>query len=126
MADRKVGVCNCPLSAARYNALVQITVIGAGIVGLAIAHELASRGAGVRIVDPRGAGEGATWASAGILAPQIEGHSEPLLRLGIASLQEYDRFIDRLTEESDQLIEYQRSGTLQVAITAEEAQRLSG
>ena len=119
------ATASCQLPAARYNAPVQITVIGAGIVGLAIAHELASRGAGVRIVDARGAGQGATWASAGILAPHIEGHSDGLLKLGVASLQEYDRFVDRLTEDSDQLIEYQRSGTLQVALTAEEARRLS-
>ena len=34
--------------------------MGAGVVGCAIAHELASRGARVRLVDPRGAGLGAT------------------------------------------------------------------
>ena len=104
---------------------MKITVVGAGIVGLSIAYELASRGTTVRILDPRGPGQGATWASAGILAPHIEAHSEPLLRLGVASLNEYDRFIDRLTVDSDQLIEYQRSGTVQVALNAEESQRLS-
>ena len=104
---------------------MKITVIGAGIVGLSVAYELASRGATVRIVDPRGPGQGATWASAGILAPYIEALSEPLLKLSIASLNEYDRFVDRLTVDSDQLIEYQRSGTLQVALNAEESQRLS-
>jgi glycine oxidase len=104
---------------------VNITVIGAGIVGLSITYELASRGATVRILDARGAGQGATWASAGILAPHIEAHSEPLLRLSVASLNEYDRFIDRLTVDSDQLIEYQRSGTLQVALNGEESQRLA-
>jgi glycine oxidase len=104
---------------------VNITVIGAGIVGLSIAFELASRGAAVRVLDARGPGQGATWASAGILAPYIEAHSETLIRLSIASLNEYDRFIDRLTVDSDQLIEYQRSGTLQVALNAEDSQGLS-
>ncbi len=78
-----------PLPAAHYNVPVQITVIGAGVVGLAIAHELASRGATVRILDARGPGQGATWASAGILAPHIEGHSDALLRLSVASLEAY-------------------------------------
>jgi glycine oxidase len=104
---------------------VNITVIGAGIVGLSVAYELASRGATVRILDPRGPGQGATWASAGILAPFIEVHAEPLLRLAVASLNEYDSFVDRVTVDSDQLIEYQRSGTLQVALNADESQRLS-
>jgi glycine oxidase len=104
---------------------VKISVIGAGIVGLSIAYELASRGATVRILDARGAGQGATWASAGILAPHIEAHSEPMRRLSVASLNEYDNFIDRVTVDSDQLIEYQRAGTLQVALNGEESQRLS-
>ena len=104
---------------------MKITVIGAGIVGLSVAYELASRGATVRILDPRGPGQGATWASAGILAPFIEVHAEPLLRLAVASLNEYDSFVDRVTVDSDQLIEYQRSGTLQVALNADESQRLS-
>ncbi len=104
---------------------MNITVIGAGIVGLSIAYELALRGATVRILDPRGPGQGATWASAGILAPHIEAHSAPLVRLGVASLDEYDAFIDRITVDSDQLIEYQRSGSLQVALDDEESRRLS-
>ena len=104
---------------------MNISVIGAGIVGLSIAHELASRGASVRIVDARGVGQGATWASAGVLAPHIEGHSELLLGLGVPSLNEYDSFIERVTIDADQAIEYERSGTLQVAFNAEESQRLS-
>jgi glycine oxidase len=104
---------------------VRITIIGAGIVGLSIAYELASRGATVRILDARGPGQGATWASAGILAPHIEAHSEPMLRLCAASLNEYDSFLDRLTVDSDQLIEYQRTGTLQLALDDEQSRRLS-
>ncbi len=46
-----------------------IIVVGAGIVGCAVAHELARRGASVEIVDDRPVGMGATQASAGVLAP---------------------------------------------------------
>ncbi|HEY6360879.1 MAG TPA: FAD-dependent oxidoreductase, partial [Vicinamibacterales bacterium] len=84
---------------------MNITIVGAGIVGLSVAHELASRGASVRIEDPRGVGQGATWASAGILAPHIEGHGEPLVGLGVQSLHEYDGFIERVTIDADQAIE---------------------
>ena len=57
-----------------------IIVVGAGVVGCAIAHELARRGASVEVVDDRPVGMGATQASAGILAPFIEAREDsPLL-----------------------------------------------
>ena len=104
---------------------MNVTVVGAGIVGCAVAYELASRGARVRIVDPRGVGHGATRASAGVLAPYIEGHAESLLRLTTCSLAQYDRFIDRLRADSHRDIEYRRIGTLQVALAAHEANQLA-
>ena len=53
-----------------------IVVVGAGVIGCAIAYELARRGASVEIVDDRAAGMGATQASAGLLAPFIEAEAE--------------------------------------------------
>jgi len=104
---------------------VKITVVGAGIVGCAIAHELASRGARVDLIDPRGPGRGATRASAGILAPQIEGHIPPLRRLAARSLAMYDDFVRRVERDAHRSIEYARSGTLQVALDDAEAVALS-
>ena len=104
---------------------MKITVVGAGIVGCAIAHELASRGARVHLIDSRGVGRGATRASAGILAPQIEGHIPPLRRLGAESLGMYDDFVRRVERDARQSIEYARSGTLQVALDDAEALALS-
>ena len=73
-----------------------IIVVGAGIVGCAVAHELARRGASVQIVDERPAGMGATQASAGVLAPYIEaGAGGPLLDLTVRSLELYDAFMAR-------------------------------
>jgi glycine oxidase len=105
---------------------VHVTVIGAGIIGLSIAHELASRGASVCVIDTRGVGLGATRASAGILAPYIEGHSDALRKLGLCSLAGYDAFVARVSADSGQPIEYRRAGTLQVARNAVEAQSLAG
>jgi glycine oxidase len=99
---------------------VNVTIVGAGVAGCAIAWELASRGAHVDVVDTRGIGRGATYASAGILAPRIEGHSPELLRLGLCSLGLYDGFIARLERDVGRDIEYERSGTLQVALQADE------
>lgn len=101
-----------------------IIVLGAGIIGCSIAYELASRGAQVQVVDPRGAGAGATRASAGTLAPYIEGHSVPLRTLGTRSLALFDRFIERVSADAGRAVEYARTGTLQVARDAAEAAAL--
>jgi glycine oxidase len=103
------------LISGQYNRLVRVTIVGGGIIGCAVAHALAARGAEVRIVDMRGAGKGATQASAGILAPYIEGHIEALLRLGVNSLALYDDFVARVSADAGQPIEYERSGSLHVA-----------
>ena len=94
---------------------MRIIIVGGGIIGCAVGHELASRGASVQIIDMRGTGRGATQASAGILAPYIEGHIDALLRLGVSSLALYDGFIARVSQDAQQAIEYERCGTLHVA-----------
>ena len=103
---------------------MNVVVIGAGVVGCAVAHELAARGAAVRLLDMRDVGQGATRASAGVLCPHIEGHAAPLLALGTRSLDLYDGFIARVREDSGEAVEYRRTGTLEVALTDEEAAAL--
>jgi glycine oxidase len=98
-----------------------IIVIGAGVVGCAVAYELARRGASVEIVDERPVAMGATQASAGILAPFIEARDDsPLLDLTIRSLDLYDEFIARLSEDSGVRVAYHRTGTLDVAMNEAE------
>jgi glycine oxidase len=93
-----------------------ILVVGAGIVGCAVAHELASRGASVAMVDMRTAGMGATQASAGVLAPYIEAREDgTFLDLTVRSLDLFDEFIARVSADSGLPIQYQRTGTLDVA-----------
>jgi glycine oxidase len=104
---------------------VKVIVIGAGIVGCAVGYELAARGAGVRLLDMRDVGQGATRASAGVLCPHIEGHDAALLQLGTRSLAMYDEFVAHASHYSRQPIEYRRTGTLEVALTDEEASRLA-
>jgi glycine oxidase len=102
-----------------------IIVVGAGIVGCAVAHELASRGASVEIVDERPVGMGATQASAGVLAPYIEAREgSALLDLTVRSLELYDRFVERVAADSGVPIAYRRTGTVDVATNDTELRAL--
>ncbi len=62
------------------------SVIGAGVAGLAVATELADRGAEVQLFDPAGppGPHGCSWWAGGMLAPwcEYENAEEPVLRLG--------------------------------------------
>jgi glycine oxidase len=91
-----------------------VAVIGAGVIGASIAHELASRGASVTVLDARSPGQGATQAAAGMLAPYIEGFGKPILAMAARSLGMYDDFVSRVTADSGMVVEYHRDGSLQV------------
>lgn len=102
-----------------------VIVVGAGIVGCTVAYELAKAGARVIVLETRTPGQGATRASAGILAPFIEGHGSQTLRdLGRRSLDLYDDFIARLVADSADEIIYQRNGTFEIAFSPEDVDRL--
>jgi glycine oxidase len=93
-----------------------VIVVGAGIIGAAIAWELARRGVRVAILDARGAGAGATQASAGVLAPYIEAPREGALHeLTVRSLACYDDFVNDVRREVETPLEYRRCGTVEVA-----------
>ena len=104
---------------------MRVVVVGAGVIGCAVAFECARRGARVQVLDPRQPGRGATYASAGILAPYIEGHSPELRALGVEGLAVYEPFLAALDATVDQPPEYRRAGTLQTAFDDEGARELS-
>jgi glycine oxidase len=102
-----------------------VIVVGAGVIGCACAFELATAGARVSVFDVRRVGQGASQASAGVLAPYIEGHeSSPLRELGRRSLDLYDDFIVRLGEASGLTVQYTRGGTLEIALADDHARNL--
>ena len=103
-----------------------VVVIGAGIVGAAIAAELAERGARVRVIDRRRPGLGATQASAGVLAPFIEARPEaPLFSLGRRSLELWPPFLEHLARATSRPLVAERHGTLEVAFDTPGLSRLS-
>lgn len=104
---------------------MNILVVGAGVIGASIADVLARRGAEVTVLDMRAYGRGASWASAGLLAPYTEAHGEtPLLRLGVRSLALFDDWIQDVSERSGRAIEYARTGTLEAAFDDGDLARL--
>ena len=72
-----------------------IRILGAGVMGLAIATELVPRGHRVELVDPetRPGPHGCSWWAGGMLAPFCEGESaeEPVERLGLGAIDWWDR-----------------------------------
>jgi len=104
---------------------VNVIVVGSGVIGAATAGALASRGASVTVIDMRSPGRGASQASAGMLAPYVEGGHNPHLRvLGARSLAMFDTFVARLSDATGIKIEYARTGTLQIALDEDDAVRL--
>ncbi|HKW02935.1 MAG TPA: glycine oxidase ThiO [Vicinamibacterales bacterium] len=104
---------------------MRVVVIGAGVIGAAVAEELAVRGAEVTVLDMRSPGRGASQASAGALVPYIEAHEDtPLLSLGTRSLAMYDAFIDRVVSRSGLRVEYSRPGTIDVGLDDEDEAKL--
>jgi len=63
-----------------------VTILGAGVVGLCVATELAARGVALTVVDPnpRPGPHACSWWAAGMLAPfcETETAEEPVTRLG--------------------------------------------
>lgn len=97
----------------------RVDVLGAGIVGLTVADELARRGHDVVVVDPQPA-LGASYAAAGMLSPAAEvwHGEEEILRLGLASLALWPDLAGRLGTE------LRRGGTLLVGYDAGDLQQV--
>ncbi len=76
-------------------------MIGGGIIGLAVARELASDGWRVTVLEKGQPGREASSAAAGMLTPRLElGQGSPLLAAGLASKELYPAFARELEEET--------------------------
>ena len=104
-----------------------VAIIGAGIVGLAIAWRLAARGVSVQVFDRGAAGAGASHAAAGMLAAcaEAEPGEEALVALGRESQARWPAFAAELLEVSGIDVELRPEGTLLLALTADDQARLS-
>ena len=74
-------------------------VIGGGLMGLSIAHQLARKGRKVEILS-RSRNEAAGFVAAGMLAPHAEGLQENLLKLGKLSLKKQTSWVQEIENDS--------------------------
>ena len=76
-----------------------VLVLGGGLMGLAIAHQLARKGIAVTVLSRRRS-EAAGFVAAGMLAPHAEGLSGPLLQLGQLSLGRVPSWVAQIEADS--------------------------
>ncbi len=114
----------------------RIVVVGGGLIGCAVARDLAAAGHRVTLFerDPEPGGR-ASSAAAGMLAPQMEearhgvaaavsDAERAMLDLSLASRSMYPAFVQTLEAESTRSIPYRDSGTLVVALDSGRATEL--
>jgi glycine oxidase len=102
-----------------------VLIVGGGVIGCALARELAGRGLSVALLERGAAGEEASAAAAGLLSPQSDNASPgPLFELGLSSLRLYPSWIAAVEEETGQSVGYRRTGILRVAFDPPEEERL--
>ena len=103
-----------------------IIIIGGGIIGCAIAYNLAKRNVQPLLIDrATTVGTEASWAGAGILTSHASTH-EPYPELCRASLALYPSLAEELRAETQIDIEFLRSGTLSVFFNPDDAAGLIG
>ncbi len=103
----------------------EVAIIGAGVIGCAIAWRLSQGGMRVIVIDRGGVGGEASRAAAGMLAPLAEAEREDdFFHLAVAGLAIYPDFARELRASSGVDVEYRDEGTLYLALTDEDEEDL--
>ena len=103
-----------------------VAIAGGGLVGGAIALELARAGLRVGVFDRQAPGQEASWAGAGILSPAPENPGMiPLVPLGKASRALYPEFVAMVEEITGQSVGFRPKGTLEALFSRHARAELS-
>ncbi|HXN24087.1 MAG TPA: glycine oxidase ThiO [Candidatus Dormibacteraeota bacterium] len=105
---------------------LDVAVIGAGIIGSAIAWEIAQQKLRVAVFDRQQPGREASWAAAGILSPAPENATGiAMVPLGRASLAAYPQFVAAVEEASNQTVGFRSKGTIQAFFARDAVREMS-
>jgi glycine oxidase len=101
-------------------------VAGGGVIGAAIALELAAAGMKVGLYDAREPGREASWASAGIISPAPENAGMiPFVPMSQASVALYPEFTRRVEELTGMDVGYRKEGALDAILDGDAEEELS-
>jgi len=101
-------------------------VIGAGLIGSAIALRLAQDGLHVAVLEKNAPGREASWAGAGMLSPAPDSSASiPLVPFGRASLSLYPQFVAEIEEISGRRAGYRKDGAIELLFSADAERELS-
>jgi glycine oxidase len=102
-----------------------VAVVGAGVIGCAIAWRLGQAGMRVVVVERGAIGQEASSAAGGMLAPLAEANcADEFFELAVASRAMYPDFARQLLEATGIDIEYRSEGTLYLALSEEDEKEL--
>src|SRR5712692_7868371 len=103
-----------------------VAIAGGGVIGGAIALELARAGLSVAVFDRQQPGQEASWASAGIISPAPESPSMIVtVPLAKASVSLYPEFVEQVEEISGKSVGFRRKGTLEALFSHDTKAELS-
>jgi glycine oxidase len=103
-----------------------VAIAGGGLIGGAVALELAQAGLSVALFEKGQPGREASWASAGILSPAPETPGMiPMVPLGQASMALYPSFAANVEEISGQSVGLRSFGTLDALFSRDATRDLS-
>lgn len=103
-----------------------VAIAGGGLIGGAIALELARAGLRIGVFDRQAPGQEASWAGAGILSPAPENPGMiPLVPLGKASRALYPEFVATVEEISGQRAGFRPKGTVEALFSRDARAELS-
>ncbi|WP_394153738.1 NAD(P)/FAD-dependent oxidoreductase [Loktanella salsilacus] len=94
-------------------ATADVTVMGAGVIGLSIAWACVQRGARVQVIDPGGVAAGASGGIVGALAPHVPEQWNDKKAFQLTSLLMAQAFWAEVAEVSGRTTGYARTGRLQ-------------
>ena len=106
---------------------VDVAIVGGGVMGCAIAWQLATLGVSCALIERREFGNGASGATAGVVGPlwHLDPEDQALFRLGMRSLELFPRWASELAEAGVNP-EFQQSGVLRLAFSEDEVEELRG